>query len=100
MPAIKMVEEDEATDGVKEIYGDIKSTLGIDFVPNMYKLMAPNPAYLGANWHKVKAVMVESGELDRMTKEIIAVAVSATNGAGRQEERDNHRADSHRRRNH
>jgi hypothetical protein len=42
-PAIKMVEEDEATADIKEIYGDIKSTLGIDFVPNMYKLMAPNP---------------------------------------------------------
>lgn len=79
MPAITMVEENEATDEVKEIYGDIKSTLGIDFVPNMYKLMAPNPPYLQANWHKVKAVMVEPGELDRLTKEIIAVAVSATN---------------------
>ena len=79
MPAIKMIEAGEATDDVREIYDDIKSTLGIDFVPNMYKLMAPNPPYLEANWHKVKAVMVEPGELDRMTKEIIAVAVSATN---------------------
>ena len=79
MPAIRMVEEDEATDDVKEIYGDIKSTLGIDFVPNMYKLMGPNPPYLEANWHKVKAVMAEPGELDRLTKKIIAVGVSATN---------------------
>jgi alkylhydroperoxidase/carboxymuconolactone decarboxylase family protein YurZ len=79
MPAIKMIEEDEATDDVKQVYGEIKRTLGIDFVPNMYKLMAPNPRYLEANWHKVKAVMVEEGELDRLTKEIIAVAVSATN---------------------
>ena len=79
MPAIKMIEEAEATDDVKQVYGDIKSTLGIDFVPNMYKLMAPSPRYLEANWHKVKAVMVEEGELDRLTKEIIAVAVSATN---------------------
>lgn len=79
MPAIKMIEAGEATDDVREIYDDIKSTLGIDFVPNMYKLMAPNPPYLEANWHKVKAVMVEPGELDRMTKEIIAVAVSAVN---------------------
>jgi alkylhydroperoxidase family enzyme len=46
----------------------------------MYKLMAPNPPYLEANWHKVKAVMVGPGELDRLTNEIIAVAVSATNG--------------------
>jgi alkylhydroperoxidase family enzyme len=79
MPAIKMIEAEEATDDVRAIYDDIKGTLGIDFVPNMYKLMAPNPAYLEANWHKVRAVMVEPGELDRLTKEIIAVAVSATN---------------------
>jgi hypothetical protein len=40
LPAIAMIEEDEATTEVKEIYSDIKSTLGIDFVPNMYKLTA------------------------------------------------------------
>ena len=79
MPAIKMIEEEEATDRVKDAYRDIKDTLGIEFVPNMYKLMAPNPSYLEANWNKVKAVMVEPGQLDRLTKEIIAVAVSATN---------------------
>jgi alkylhydroperoxidase/carboxymuconolactone decarboxylase family protein YurZ len=79
MPAIRMVEETEAEGRVVEIYGEIKETLGIDFVPNMYKLMAPNPLYLEANWNKVKAVMVEPGELDRLTKEMIAVTVSATN---------------------
>ena len=36
--------------------------------------MTPNPPYLEANWHKVKTVVVETGELDRLTKEIIAVA--------------------------
>jgi alkylhydroperoxidase family enzyme len=41
--------------------------------------MAPNPAYLEANWNKVKAVMIESENLDSLTKEIIAVAVSAVN---------------------
>ncbi len=79
MPAIKMVPEEEATDRVKQIYEEIKGTFGIDFVPNLYKVMARNPAYLEANWNKVKAVMIESGKLDRLTKEIIAVAVSAVN---------------------
>jgi alkylhydroperoxidase family enzyme len=79
MAAIKMVEEEEATGTVKEIYGEIQETFAIDFVPNLYKVMAPNPAYLEANWNKVKAVMIESEHLDRLTKEIIAVAVSATN---------------------
>ena len=79
MAAIKMVEEAEATGTVKDIYGEIKDTFGIDFVPNMYKVMAPNPAYLEANWNKVKVVMIESENLDSLTKEIIAVAVSAVN---------------------
>ncbi len=79
MAAINMIPEDQATDRVKEIYEDIKAQLGIDFVPNLYKVMAPKPGYLEANWNKVKAVMVEPGKLDRLTKEIIAVAVSAVN---------------------
>ena len=79
MPAIRMVPEEDATGRVREIYDEIKSTLGIDFVPNMYKVMAPNASYLEANWNKVKAVMIESHGLDRLTKEIIAVAVSAVN---------------------
>jgi alkylhydroperoxidase/carboxymuconolactone decarboxylase family protein YurZ len=43
-------------------------------------VMAPNPAYLEANWKNMKAVMLESDKLDRLTKEIIAVAVSAVQG--------------------
>lgn len=65
---------------VKAIYEEIKQEFGIDFVPNLYKVMALNPDYLEANWNKVKAVMFASGKLDRLTKEIIAVAVSAVQG--------------------
>ena len=53
--------------------------LGIDFVPNLYRAMASNPDYLEANRRKVRAVMFGSGRLDRLTKEIVAVAVSAVN---------------------
>jgi alkylhydroperoxidase/carboxymuconolactone decarboxylase family protein YurZ len=42
--------------------------------------MAQKPEYLEANWNKVKAVMVSEGKLDRLTKEVIAVAVSAVLG--------------------
>lgn len=79
MAAIAMVAEEEATGKVKEIYEDIRTTLGVDFVPNLYKVMAPKPEFLEANWSKSKAVMVAPGKLDRLTKEIIAVAVSAVN---------------------
>jgi len=79
LAAIKMIEEEEATGRVKDLYTEIKDTFGIDFVPNLYKVMAPNPAYLEANWNRVKAIMFESEHLDRLTKEIVAVAVSAVN---------------------
>ncbi len=80
MASVKMVSEEDASGRVKEIYDEIKSTLGIDFVPNLYRVMASKPAFLEANWNKVKAVMVEPGKLDRLTKEAVAVAVSAVNG--------------------
>ena len=80
MATIKMISESDATGKVRTIYDEIKATLGIDFVPNLYRVMASKPEYLEANWNKVKAVMVERGKLDRLTKEIIAVAVSAVQG--------------------
>ena len=59
--AIKMIEEEAASERVKEIYAEITDTFGIDFVPNIYKVMAAKPEYLEANWRKVKAVMVAPG---------------------------------------
>ena len=82
MASVKLVPEEEATGKVRILYDEIKAELGIDFVPNLYRAMASNPDYLEANWRKVKAVMFASGKLDRLTKEIIAVAVSAVNACG------------------
>jgi alkylhydroperoxidase/carboxymuconolactone decarboxylase family protein YurZ len=75
-----MINEADACGKTKSIYEDIRATLGIDFVPNMYKAMAVKPDFLEINWNKVKVVMKASGKLDALTKEIIAVAVSAVMG--------------------
>ncbi|UCE24176.1 MAG: carboxymuconolactone decarboxylase family protein [Candidatus Zixiibacteriota bacterium] len=80
MSSVKMINEAEATGKTSSIYEDIKTTLGIDFVPNMYRAMAVKPDFLEANWNKVKAVMQTPGKLDTLTKEIVAVAVSAVMG--------------------
>ncbi len=80
MSSVKMINETEATGKTRSIYEDIKTTLGIDFVPNMYRAMAVKPDFLEANWQKVKAVMQTPGKLDTLTKEIVAVAVSAVMG--------------------
>ncbi len=77
---VKVIEENEATGKVKEIYEDIKKTLGIDFVPNMYKAMANKPEYLNTTWKKIQAIMTKQGKLDSKTKDIIALTVSIMSG--------------------
>ncbi|MDI1231873.1 MAG: carboxymuconolactone decarboxylase family protein [Methylobacter sp.] len=79
MANIKLIDEAEAIEPVVAIYNDIKKTFGMDFVPGLFRAMANNPAYLEASWNRYKVIM-GAGKLDRKTKEMIAVAVSATNG--------------------
>ena len=81
MASVEMIEEETVTGKVKEIYDDIKESLDIDFVPNMYKTMARNPAYLEASWNKIRALMHEQGKLDDLTKAIIVLTVSTMNGS-------------------
>ena len=77
---VKVVEEDEATGKVKIVFDDIKKTLGIDFVPNMYKAMANNPDYLEITWKKIQSIMTVQGKLDNKTKDIVALTVSIMSG--------------------
>ena len=79
MALLRLVSEEEATGKVKEIYEDIKATKEIDFVPKFWQALAHNPDHLEATWQKLKVVM-KPGRLDKLTKEIIALAVSITNG--------------------
>lgn len=76
---VRLVQEDEAEGLVKQIYDDIKATKQIDFVPNFWKTLASHPPLLEQTWLRLKAAMAP-GKLDALTKEMIALAVSATNG--------------------
>jgi AhpD family alkylhydroperoxidase len=75
---VKLVDESEAEGLVAEVYRDILESRGLAKVPNFWKALANQPEYLAATWSKLKTVMGE-GAIDRKTKEMIAVAVSATN---------------------
>lgn len=82
---VRPVEESEATGRVAAVFADIKATKGIDSVPNFWRVLATNPIHLELVWTRLKAIMHpeaegRSGRLDPLTREIIALAVSATNG--------------------
>ena len=78
--SVKVVEEEDATGKVMDIYAEIKTTLGIDFVPNMYRALAANPDYLEITWRKIQSVMGEDGRLGNKTKDIVALTVSIMSG--------------------
>ena len=75
----KPIEENEATGKVKEVYDDIKSSRHITEVPNFWRMLANDPNELERSWNSLKQVM-KKGALDHITKELIYVAVSITNG--------------------
>ena len=79
MPMFKPIEENEATGKVKEVYDDIKSSRHITEVPNFWRMLANDPNELERSWNSLKRVM-KKGSLDHVTKELIYVAVSITNG--------------------
>ena len=79
------VEESTASPRVAAIFDDIKRTKKLDFVPNFWRVLATNPDQLELIWTRLKALMHpeaagRTSPLDAVTREMIALAVSATNG--------------------
>jgi len=79
MAIFKMIEENQAAGKVKEVFDDIKSSRGITEIPNFWKSLANSPETLERTWTSLQQVM-KKGALDPVTKELIYVAVSVTNG--------------------
>jgi AhpD family alkylhydroperoxidase len=75
---VPLVDEETATGVVAEVFDDIKTSRNLAKVPNFWRAIAHHPEYLRSEWSKLRTLM-ETGALDRKTKEMIAVAVSATN---------------------
>jgi AhpD family alkylhydroperoxidase len=79
------VPEERATGKVAAVYDDIKKTKKLPAVPNFWRVLATNPDHLELVWTRLKAIMHpeaagRTSKLDPTTREIIALAVSATNG--------------------
>lgn len=79
------VAEQDAEGKVAAIFADIKKTKNLESVPNFWRVLATNPDHLELMWTRLKALMHPESvgrtpKLDAVTREIIALAVSATNG--------------------
>src|SRR5512133_3496370 len=79
MATFGLVEYEHASPEVRAVYDDIMATRKTDWVNNFWKAIARDPATLKSTWESIKQIM-SPGALDPLTKELIYVAVSVTNG--------------------
>src|SRR5579862_6120221 len=73
-----LIEYGDASPEVRAVYDDIMTTRQTDWINNFWKALAHDPATLKRTWESIKQIM-GPGALDPLVKEMIYVAVSATN---------------------
>jgi len=81
MATLGLIEYEEANAEVRAIYDDIMNTRGTNWINNFWKALAHDPATLRRTWQGIKEIMAP-GALDALTKEMVYLAVSATNQCG------------------
>ena len=81
MATCGLIEYDNASPEVRAVYDDIMATRKTDWINNFWKALAHDVATLRRTWDSVKQIM-SPGALDSLTKEMIYLAVSATNQCG------------------
>jgi len=74
------IEYADASAEVRAVYDDIMATRRVDWVNNFWKVLAHDPPTLRRLWSNLKQVMAPGGALDPLTKELVYLAVSVTNG--------------------
>jgi AhpD family alkylhydroperoxidase len=79
MPALPPIDYQSASPRVRAVYDDIMRTRNVDWINNFWQVLANDPAALERIWAGIKEIMAP-GALDPLVKEMIYVAVSATNG--------------------
>ncbi len=81
MATLGLVRYEDASAEVRAIYDDIMATRKTDWINNFWQALAHDPATLRRTWQSIKEIMAP-GALDALTKEMIYLAVSATNQCG------------------
>jgi AhpD family alkylhydroperoxidase len=81
MATLGFIEYKDAAPAVRAVYDDIMATRKTDYINNFWKALAHDPATLKRTWESVKQIMAPAA-LDAVTKEMIYLAVSASNQCG------------------
>lgn len=80
MTTVRQPLDPETDPRVKAVFDDIRATRKTDFVNNLWRTLAFDPALLENTWAEVKGLMAAQTQLDPLVKEMLYVAVSIANG--------------------
>jgi len=75
----RLIEYADASPEARAVFDDIKATRDVADVNNFWKALAVHPPTLERTWESLKEVMAP-GALDPLTKELVYLAISASNG--------------------
>jgi AhpD family alkylhydroperoxidase len=78
MATLGLIEYADASPEVRAVYDDIMATRKTDWINNFWKAIANDPVTLRRTWNSIKEIMAP-GALDALTKELVYLAVSASN---------------------
>jgi AhpD family alkylhydroperoxidase len=81
MATLGLIEYQDASPEVRAVYDDIMATRKTDWINNFWKALARDPVTLRRTWESIKEIMAPNA-LDALTKEMVYLAVSATNQCG------------------
>lgn len=79
MSTVKLPADPESNPRVKAVFDDIRQTRGSDFINNVWRYLAFDPALLEEVWSDLRDVMASETLIDFKTKEMIYAAVSIAN---------------------
>jgi AhpD family alkylhydroperoxidase len=81
MAVVPLLSDQEAGAEARDVFDAIRAARGTEYINNFWRALAADPALLRATWDRLQQVM-GPGTLDPLTKELIYIAVSVTNGCG------------------
>ena len=79
MSTITLKDNPESDPRVKSVFDEIRTLRGTDYINNLWRYLAFNPALLEEIWQGVRDLMATETLIDFKTKEMIYVAVSIAN---------------------
>ena len=79
MSTVPTIDQDNADGQTLDVFNDIKKTRNTEYINNFWRSLSHDPKLLTETWSQLKETMRDNGEIPRLMKELIYIAVSTAN---------------------